>query len=100
MKSGGKYVYFASMQDLRGSEQVGGKFDKNNEIFKTPWDFMIVDEAHEGTKTELGQNVLNELIKPNTKVLQLSGTPFNLFDDYSEEEIFTWDYVMEQKAKQ
>ena len=97
--TGGKYVYFASMQDLRGSEQVGGKFDKNNEIFTTSWDFVIVDEAHEGTKTELGQNVLKELIKENTKVLQLSGTPFNLFDDYSEEEIFTWDYVMEQKAK-
>ena len=100
VSKGGKYVYFASMQDLRGSEQVGGKFDKNNELFKAIWDFVIVDEAHEGTKTELGQNVLKELIKPNTKVLQLSGTPFNLFDDYSEEEIFTWDYVMEQKAKQ
>ena len=97
---GSKYVYFASMQDLRGSEQVGGKFDKNNDIFKTEWDFVIVDEAHEGTKTELGQNVLKELVKPATKVLQLSGTPFNLFDDYSEDEIFTWDYVMEQKAKQ
>lgn len=97
--AGGKYVYFASMQDLRGSEQVGGKFDKNNTIFKTAWDLVIVDEAHEGTKTELGQNVLRELIKPATKVLQLSGTPFNLFDDYSENEIFTWDYVMEQRAK-
>ena len=97
---GNKYVYFASMQDLRGSEQVGGKFDKNNELFKANWDFVIVDEAHEGTKTELGQNVLKELVKPTTKVLQLSGTPFNLFDDYSEDEIFTWDYVMEQKAKQ
>lgn len=97
---GGKYIYFASIQDLRGSEQVGGKFDKNNELFSAKWDFVIVDEAHEGTKTELGQNVLRELIKENTKVLQLSGTPFNLFDDYSEEEIFTWDYVMEQKAKQ
>ena len=99
VKAGSKYVYFASMQDLRGSEQVGGKFDKNNELFRTAWDFVIVDEAHEGTKTELGQNVLKELIKPATKMLQLSGTPFNLFDDYSEEEIFTWDYVMEQKAK-
>ena len=99
-KKGDKYVYFASMQDLRGSEQVGGKFDKNNELFSADWDFVIVDEAHEGTKTELGQNVLKELIKPTTKVLQLSGTPFNLFDDYSEEEIFTWDYVMEQRAKQ
>ena len=94
------FIYFASMQDLRGSEQVGGKFDKNNELFSAAWDFVIVDEAHEGTKTELGQNVLKELIKSETKVLQLSGTPFNLFDDYSEEEIFTWDYVMEQKAKQ
>lgn len=98
-KNDGNYIYFASMQDLRGSEQVGGKFDKNNELFGAQWDLIIVDEAHEGTKTELGQNVLKELIKPNTKVLQLSGTPFNLFDDYSEDEIFTWDYVMEQKAK-
>ena len=94
------FIYFASMQDLRGSDKVGGKFNKNDEVFKTQWDFVIVDEAHEGTKTELGQNVLKELIKEDTKVLQLSGTPFNLFDDYSEEEIFTWDYVMEQKAKQ
>lgn len=97
---GQKYVFFASMQDLRGSETVGGKFDKNDRVFSTPWDFIIVDEAHEGTKTELGQNVLKELTKEKTKVLQLSGTPFNLFDDYSEADIYTWDYVMEQKAKQ
>ena len=97
---GGKYVYFASMQDLRGSDLVGGKFEKNNEIFDAPWDFLIVDEAHEGTQTELGKNVVSELVKPRTKVLRLSGTPFNLLDDYSESEIFTWDYVMEQRAKQ
>ena len=96
---GDKYVYFASMQDLRGSDIVGGKFEKNSEIFDAPWDFLIVDEAHEGTQTELGKNVVNELIKPQTKVLRLSGTPFNLLDDYSENEIFTWDYVMEQRAK-
>ena len=24
---------------------VGGKFDKNNEVFSTEWDFLIVDEA-------------------------------------------------------
>ena len=96
---GDKYVYFASMQDLRGSDLVGGKFDKNSEIFSTIWDFLIVDEAHEGTQTELGKNVVRELVKPQTKVLRLSGTPFNLFDDYKEEEIFTWDYVMEQRAK-
>ena len=93
------YIYFASMQDLRGSELVGGNFDKNNDIFSTPWDLIIVDEAHEGTQTELGRAVMNELTKEKTKVLRLSGTPFNLLDDFKEEEIYTWDYVMEQRAK-
>ena len=82
-----KYVFFASMQDLRGSELVGGSFDKNNQEFATPWDLIIVDEAHEGTQTELGKNVMNELLKKETKVLRLSGTPFNLLDDYKEDEI-------------
>lgn len=98
-KGNSKYIYFASMQDLRGSELVGGIFNKNDELFGTTWDFVIVDEAHEGTQTELGTNVLNELKQKNTKFLHLSGTPFNLLDNYKEEEIFTWDYVMEQKAK-
>ncbi len=98
-KKGDKYVYFASMQDMRGSELVGGKFDKNNEVFSTVWDYLIVDEAHEGTQTELGKAVIAELTKETTKVLRLSGTPFNLLDDYTEDEIFTWDYVMEQRAK-
>ena len=96
---GKKYVYFASMQDMRGSKEVGGKFDKNNEVFSTTWDLVIVDEAHEGTQTELGKAVLEQLIGKNTKTLRLSGTPFNLLDDHKEEEVFTWDYVMEQQAK-
>lgn len=94
-----KYVYFASMQDLRGSVSVGGNFEKNDEIFGAHWDFIIVDEAHEGTQTELGKAVMTELLKTDTKVLRLSGTPFNLFDEFKEEEIYTWDYVMEQRAK-
>ena len=93
------YLYFASMQDLRGSELVGGNFDKNDEVFATPWDLIIVDEAHEGTRTELGEAVMAELVKKNTKVLRLSGTPFNVLDDFKEDEIYTWDYVMEQRAK-
>ena len=98
-RRGDSYVYFASMQDLRGAETVGGKFDKNADVFAAPWDMLIVDEAHEGTKTDIGQSVIDTLVKKHTKVLRLSGTPFNLLDDYNEEEIFTWDYVMEQRAK-
>lgn len=105
LKNNNNFVYFASMQDLRGSDKVGGSFDKNDDIFKTDWDFVVVDEAHEGTKTELGINVLNEVIKKNknnihkTYVLELSGTPFNLLTDFEQESIYTWDYIMEQEAK-
>lgn len=94
------FVYFASMQDLRGSETVGGKFDKNDALFSTSWDLIIVDEAHEGTQTPLGQAVIKELFKGKTKMLQLSGTAYNLYNNFNgEEEIYTWDYIMEQRAK-
>ncbi len=92
------FVYFASMQDLRGSEIVNGKFEKNEEIFSTDWDFVIVDEAHEGTTTALGDSVIKNLVKENSKFLALSGTPFNIIEDY-EDNVFTWDYIDEQKAK-
>lgn len=98
--SGKKYVYFASIQDLRGSSAVGGNFDKNDEVFHNDWDMIIIDEAHEGTQTVLGENVLRATRQSHTKVLRLSGTPFNIRDEFKDEEIYTWDYVMEQKAKQ
>ena len=104
IKSDKPFVYFASIQDLRGSAIVGGKFDKNNEIFDIAWDFIVVDEAHEGTQTSLGKAVLDELINnkysKKPKVLELSGTPFNLLTDFEEASIYTWDYIMEQEAKQ
>lgn len=104
IKSNKPFVYFASIQDLRGSAVVGGKFDKNNEIFDIAWDFIVVDEAHEGTQTSLGKSVLEELINnkynKEPKVLELSGTPFNLLTDFEEASIYTWDYIMEQEAKQ
>ena len=96
-----KFVYFASIQDLRGSEAAGGKFDKNLYEFLIDWDFVIIDEAHEGTQTKLGQAVINLLNdhKKKPKLLELSGTPFNILSKYTESEVYTWDYVMEQKAK-
>lgn len=94
------YVYFASIQDLAGSEAVGGKVsDKNRYLFAVDWDLVIVDEAHEGTQTELTQNILKLVVKRHTKELDLSGTPFNILSDYDEDHVFTWDYTMEQEAK-
>lgn len=101
LKRGENFIYFKSIQDLRGSAEVGGKFAKNQDIFKTDWDFLIIDEAHEGTRTNLGKDVLDSLKSgANTKVLFLSGTPFNLVSDFKEDETYSWTYVDEQRAKQ
>jgi superfamily II DNA or RNA helicase len=100
------FVYFASIQDLRlservvldgsaGSQSVG--FKKNDEVFDTTWDMLIVDEAHEGTQSNLGDATFLKI--PANFTLQLSGTPFNILHKHEEEDIFTWDYVMEQEAK-
>ena len=95
------FIYFASLQDLRGSEIVGGTAgDKNRKLFSTNWDLVIIDEAHEGTQTELAQKVTSLVVKKGyTKLLELSGTPFNILDQYNEDTTYTWDYVMEQQAK-
>lgn len=102
LNSGKKFVYFASIQDLRGSSTVGGKFDKNDAVFSLDWDLVIVDEAHEGTTTALGDDVIKNLVKEgngyDTKFLALSGTPFNILKEF-DDNIYTWDYVMEQQRK-
>lgn len=99
-----KLVFFVSMQYLRLSQYVGGKernFDPlKKAIMQYDWDFVMVDEAHEGIEAAAGIRVMEKLKKENTRILSLSGTPFNLLDKYDEGEIYTWDYVMEQRAKQ
>ena len=95
------FVFFASMQYLRRSTLVGGDNDEQlkKDLLLTDWDLVVVDEAHEGTRTSLGQRVIDTLKKEKTKMLHLSGTPFNLYGDFKDNEIYTWDYIQEQQAK-
>ena len=104
------YVFFASMQYLRRSSLVNPRpgADDNPlkmQILRMDWDMVVVDEAHEGTETTLGKNVIDMLRKPatadrdGTKMLHLSGTPYKLYSQFAEKEIYTWDYTMEQRAK-
>ena len=96
LKRGEKpFVYFASIQLLRHN---GGQTNLKD-FADVDWDLIIIDEAHEGTQTELSDTVMKELVKEHTKILELSGTPFNLLDQFDEEQVYTWDYVMEQQAK-
>lgn len=98
---GKHYIFFASMQYLRRARMVGGDNDEQLkiDILQNNWDLVVIDEAHEGTRTNLGQRVIDTLTKTGTKVLNLSGTPFNLYEDFTDEQIYTWDYIKEQTAK-
>lgn len=89
------FIYFASIQLLRY-----GQGETNLADFAgVDWDLIVVDEAHEGTQTQLSGKVMEELVNDKTKVLELSGTPFNLLDQYEPDQVYTWDYTMEQEAK-
>lgn len=102
LKKDQNFVYFTSTQDLVGSEVVGGKHEKNSEIFETTWDLVIIDEAHEGIRSPRGIEAVKMILKKEknqTKCLELSGTPFNIMDEYDEHSIYTWDYIMEQECK-
>lgn len=118
---GNHYAFFVSMQYIRLSELVNTKTQAKNkskqddttsnstdseneklkaDILNTDWDLIIIDEAHEGTRTSLGKSVIDDFLKKEkTKMLYLSGTPFNLYEDFDENEIYTWDYIAEQQAK-
>lgn len=100
------YVYFASIQDMRGS--FGDNNDantdtnlelilsKNKEIFEQDWDMIVIDESHEGTGTELAHRVLSNL--RSARQLHLSGTPYNISKNFDDDEIFNWTYIDERKA--
>ena len=97
-RKGRNVIWFASTQFLRRSDDTSTA-EVRKQILDTDWDFIIIDEAHEATLTELGQMVETKAKKEHTKILKLSGTPFNLLDRYSKDEVFTFDYNEEMKRK-
>lgn len=88
---GNHYAFFVSMQYMRLSELVnlktqakyknqsgensGGATKIENEklkadILNADWDLVIIDEAHEGTRTSLGKSVIDDFLKKDkTKML-------------------------------
>lgn len=99
IKSGKPYIYFASIQFLRNTADSTTR-ELRQSILRHKWDLLIVDEAHEGTQTALGQDVLRRLKGVNTCEINLSGTPFNIVTDFEPDEIVNWTYVDEQREKE
>ena len=82
------FIYFTSIQYLR----YNGAQATLHQFSDIDWDLIIIDEAHEGTQTEFSDTVMKSLVKDgHTKILELSGTPFNLLDQFEPEQVYTWD---------
>lgn len=120
----GPVVWFASLQDLGGRDADGNIKAKNEAIHLTDWDAIVLDEYHFGAWRDSARALYDpadkieaELEEPDEQMtveglaeelavkashyLYLSGTPFRAITDgeFTEDAIFNWTYVDEQREK-
>jgi hypothetical protein len=117
-------VCFGSFQDYLGrNPSTGGIKTKNEWVHATNWDCVILDEYHYGAWREKakdlfeaedekeiafgkgeGIDIFDQDTMPITSYayLYLSGTPFRAIasGEFIEEQIYSWTYSDEQRAKQ
>ncbi|MBC9858160.1 DEAD/DEAH box helicase family protein [Bifidobacterium adolescentis] len=92
-------IEFISLQDLKGSIEFGGHYDKLKYVAEYEYDLLVIDEAHEGVDTYKTDVAFDHIKRRNT--LHLSGTPFKAIanDKFPEDAIYNWTYADEQQAK-
>ena len=123
--SDGKVVWFASFQDLGGRDADGQVKAHNENIHLTDWDCIVIDEYHFGAWRQSARDLYDPVDAPaeaaedqpdewvtqddigtfglrSDHYLYLSGTPFRAITDgeFSEDEIFNWTYIDEQRSKE
>ncbi len=118
------FVWFASFQDALGKNKNGGIKLKNEQMHKISWDLIVLDEYHFGAWNEnskelyiqdlqekelqdearkiqdYDEEMLSKVLRTKA-YLYLSGTPFRALynGEFLEDNMFSWTYVDEQKAK-
>ncbi len=114
-------VWFASFQDMRG-KTADGNIKKHNEVIHLiDWDAIVLDEYHFGAWRDSARELYDptefeiaEAEEPDDSVteddlgltsrhyLYLSGTPFRAITngEFTEDQIFNWTYVDEQREKE
>jgi len=117
-------VWFASFQDLHGKTAEGEIKEHNEVIHLIDWDCIVLDEYHFGawrdsardlydpTDAELaeeeepdeqvtGEDIKDDVGLSSKFTLYLSGTPFRAITngEFTEDQIFNWTYVDEQREK-
>lgn len=95
----GPRVLCVSLQDL-DIDKDGNTKTRLEKALEVPWDLVIFDEVHFGSRTERAKHILNSL--NSTHRLDLSGTPFRLIqeDDFCPQQVFTYSYLDEKKNKE
>lgn len=114
LEDGKPIVCFVSLQDLLGRAEDGAIKVKNEFIHKNAWDLVVIDEEHYGSWTDKAQSLFEQSNKSNSDTedglfipivasyyLYMSGTAFKTLNkgEFLEDQIFTWTYMDEQKAK-
>ena len=113
-------VWFASFQDLRGKTAEGEIKEHNESIYLIDWECIVLDEYHFGAWRDSARDLYDPTDKeiaeeeePDESVteddlgltsshyLYLSGTPFRAITngEFTEDQIFNWTYVDEQREK-
>jgi hypothetical protein len=117
------FVCFGSFQDYLGrNRSTGGIKTKNEWVHATHWDCIILDEYHYGAWRKTAKELFDEEVEKTVEradeeerfdvieeimpittdaYLYLSGTPFRAIasGEFIEEQIFSWTYSDEQRAK-
>ena len=109
-------VWFASFQDILGKSSSGGIKARFEAAHLMDWDCIMLDEYHFGAWREAAKELYDsdasegqieeefseEKFPLTTKsFLYLTGTPFRALanGEFLEDQIFTWSYIDEQRAK-
>lgn len=94
-----KCVEFVSLQDLKGAKAFGGPYDKLQEVAKTAWDILVIDEAHEGVDTYKTDVAFEHIHRKYT--LHLSGTPFKALaqGEFTDDAIITGPMPMSRRPR-
>jgi len=114
-------VWFASFQDILGKSKSGQIKDRFELAHLTDWDCVILDEYHFGSWRDAAKDLydgdssekaaaekeeveFSEETFPLTArhFLYLTGTPFRALTtgEFLEDQIFSWTYADEQRAKE
>ena len=113
-------VWFASFQDLGGTDEDGHIKKHNENLYLIEWDCIVIDEYHFGAWRSSARDLydkadtqLAEIEEPDDEVteedlglkaehyLYLSGTPFRAITngEFTEDQVFNWTYIDEQREK-